>query len=51
MDVVGMLGSEDQMGQLMQGRDRAWDMRLRKILQLTTDTIKALTPTTNLGIT
>ena len=41
MDVVDMLLKEDQMDQFMQGRDRAQDVRLRKILQFTTDTTKA----------
>ena len=41
MDLVDMLVREDQMGQFMQGGDRACDMRLRKILQFTTESTKA----------
>ena len=41
MDAVDMLVREDKTGQFIQGRDRAWNVRLRKLLWLTTDTIKA----------
>ena len=51
MDAVDMLVGEDHMAQLMQGRGRAWDVTLRKILWLTTDMTKAYNPTTGLGTT
>ena len=49
VDAVDMLVEEDQKGQLMQLGYRAWDVRLRKILQLTTGSIKTQSPTSDLG--
>ena len=40
VDVVDMLVRGNQMGWLMQGRGKAWDVRLRKILWLTTGTMQ-----------
>ena len=40
MDVVDMLVGEDYKSQLMQGGERAQDVRLRKILWLTNGIIK-----------